>query len=436
MSTKIGSLIKALSKRDMNALRSIYNYRCLTVAQIYELHYKKSIKFENDIVSDSYCRKKMFEFTENGIIERVDSDEGEVLFLTPLGIEIIRSAYDLPVNIYDSNKRVVKRGYYRASELKIAPSYISHQLALNQFMIDFEMEEHDVYWKYYDEKHISSFRNIRPDGLLNVLDIDFFLEMDMASESKKQLYSKWENYRRFLDSKEYSNIERKIIVLFIIENTANPLARIELVKHTVGERLMDKLDSNFEIYVNTKENIMKLINDKIGIAKKQKMDENDEIFKAIASQGFSVALAEKLKTAFGGVEFDFYCRKIDENNRIVVENKKVQEFIVDTYKYAPISVLKKIAFMNVANLHFKKKYKREVSYVIVAESAEQLYRDLKIMDLLVVNNIYYTTYDRIKSRPLHEAIFQFDFLGNIYYFENSGLEERVFEYNVPDSIDS
>lgn len=434
MSTKIGGILKSLSKRDVGALKSVYDFRCLTVAQIYQLHYMKSIKFDNDIVSDSYCKKKIYEFTELGILEKVEYPEGEALFLTTLGIEVVKNAFDFPMNIYDYEKKIVKRGYYRASELRVAPKYISHQLMLNQFMIDFIAREHDVYWKYYDEKHISQFRNIRPDGLLNMLDIDFFLEMDMATESKKQLYNKWENYRRFLDSKEYDNIERKIVVLFIVENTMNPQARIDLIRHTIGERLMDRIDANFEIYVDTMDGMMNLLEDKIGVAKKLKMDENDEIFRSIANQGFSVAMGEKLRDIFGGFEFDFYGRKIDENNHIIVEYGKVQEFVVDSYKHSPFSVLKKVAFINLVNLHFKKRFKREVSYVVVAESEEQIYRDLKVMDLLVVNNIFYTTFERMNTRPIHKALFQFDFLGNLYSFVDSGLDERVFEHNIPERM--
>lgn len=424
--------MKLLSRRDVDALRSIYDFRCLTVAQIYELHYMKSIKFDNEIVSDSYCRKKIYEFTENNVLEKVAYDEGEVLFLTTMGVDVVRHACDFPSNIYDYTKKVVKRGYYRASELKVAPKYIKHQLALNQFMINFILKENDIYWRYYDEKHISQFRNIRPDGLLNMLDIDFFLEMDMATESKKQLYNKWENYRRFLDSAEYDHIERKIIVLFIVENTMNPQSRIDLVRHTLGERLMDRIDSNFEVYVDTMDGIMNILEDKIGIAKGLKLDENDDIFRSIANQGFSVAMGEKLKNTFGGTEFDFYCRKIDENNHIIVENNRVQEFVVDSYKNSPFSIMKKIAFINLVNLHFKKRFNREISYIIVAQSEEQIYRDLKVMDLLVVNNIFYTTYERLKSKPLHQALFQFDFLGNLYSFIDSGLDERTFEYNLPD----
>lgn len=434
--SRLGIILKSLSRRDIDALRSIYNHRCLSVEQIYHLHYMKSLRNDSEIVSDAYCKRKVNEFLELGLIEKVEHFNADVYFLTTKGVNIIRHCFDLPTNIYDMDHGVVRRGYYRAYELKISPRYINHQLSLNQFLIDFKLKDYDIYWKYYDEKHISQFKGIRPDGLLNMLDIDFFIEIDMATESKKQLYDKWENYRRFLDSREYDYIERKITVLFVIENTTNPEARINLVKHTLEARLMDRVDSDFEVYVNTKEEILKMLDEKINIAKKVITDDNDEIFNVMTKHNFSVALGESLRSMFNNIEYDFYCREIDENNHIVVRGNKIQEYIVDNYKYAPFSVLKKIAFLSLNNVYFREKLNRELSYIVIGETEESLYRDLKVMDLLVVDNVYYTTLYRLKNRPFHEALFQFDFLGNIHHFKNNELDDRVFEFNVTDFIEN
>lgn len=435
MSKEFSDIMKALAPRDIEALRSIYNYRCLTVDQIYQLHYMKSLRDSNEIVSDSYCKKKVAEFLELEIVEKVEHIQGDVLFLTTNGVDVVKYYYDLPTNIFNYSKNAVRNGYYRAGELKISPKYTNHQLSLNQFMIDFTLKNFDVVWKYYDEKHLSAFNDIRPDGLLNMLDIDFFIEMDMATESKKQLYEKWENYRRFLDSQEYHFIERKIVVLFVIENTAKPQARIDLIKHTMGARLMDQMDSNFEVYVNTKEGILELLEEKIDALRGKKRSENDNIFKIMAEKGFSVALGENLKHLFNNIEYEFYCRKIDENNHVSVENGRIQEYLIDSYNHAPFSVLKKIAFLSVSNIYFKDKLKRTFAYVVIGESENSLYRDLKIMDLVVVDNVYYTTMDRLKSRPFHQALFQFDFLGNVHTFTDAGLRERTFESNVTGLLD-
>lgn len=434
MNENLANIHKSLSGRDIEALRSVYDHRCLLTEQIYELHYKKSLKTDGETVSDAYCKKKLNELVTLEVLEKVEHVRGDVYFLTTIGIDLVRHSFDLPTNIYDYEKGVIERGYHRAFELKISNKYISHQLSMNQFLIDFKLREHDIYWKYYDEKYISDFRNIRPDGLLRVLDIDFFLEMDMATESKSQLYEKWDNYRRFLDSQEFDHIERKVVVLFIVENTANPQARIDLIKHTLGARLMDKVDSNFDIYIGTCEEMLGLLDYSIDVSNGKIKNESDEIFNAMANHGFSVALGEKLKKTFNGVEYDFYCRIINEQNNVTVENGKIQEYIVDNYKSEPFSVLKKIAFLSLTNVYFREKAGRELSYVVIVESVEQIYRDLKIMDLLVVDNVYYTTLDRLKEKSFAKSLFQFDFLGNVHSFKNNGLDDRVFEFNITEKI--
>ncbi len=426
----VHDILKVLSNRDIEALKSIYDFRCLTTKQIYKLHYMYSTKTPDKVVSDNYCKRKLGELVQLDVLTVKNHPEGDVYFLTNQGINVIRDCYNLPTNVFDYKRQVVERGYYRAFELDISPRYISHQLSLNDFMINFKLEEHDVHYKYLDEKHISELGNIRPDGLLRLLDVDFFLEMDMATESKAQLYEKWDNYRRFLDSSEFQDIERKVVVLFIVENTSNPKARVDLVKHTLGARLMDKVDSDFEIYVGTSEELLGVLNRFILSSDVEIKNISSEISDTISTHGYSVGHGDGLKKIFNGVEYEFYIRKIDENNKIKVEKGKAQEFLVDNYYSEPFSVLKKIAFLNINKVYFKERAGREISYLIVAESIDKLYRDLKIMDLVVVDNVYYTTLKRLKEKPFPEAIFQFDFLGNVHCFNNVGFKDRSFEFNI------
>lgn len=427
--------LERLTNRDLEALMSIYNHRCLTIQMIYELNYMRSYRGDKEeIVSDSYCKKKVAEFEELGIVEVVERLKGDVYFLTRRGVDLLREYFDMPTNIYDSDRGVVKRGYYTAGELKISPKYFNHQLSLNQFMIDFVNRDIDVSWKYYDEKHISEFRTIRPDGLLNVLDTDFFLEIDMATESKNQLYEKWENYRRFLVSSEYDHIDRKIVVFFIVDNTASPQARIDLVKHTLGERLMDKISNNFEVFIGEREDILDILEEKIKASNDGDTIDNT-ILKTVARQGFSVAFGEKLNKIFNDVSYDFYCRKINEDNIVVEENGKLQEYLMDSYKYEPFTVMKKISFLSVNNVYYQEKLNRKLTYVVVGMSEEVLYRDLKILDILLVDNVFYTTFDRLQSREFHDALFQFDYMGNVHTFKNNGLEDRRFEFNIIEKME-
>ncbi|PLS19692.1 hypothetical protein CVD28_04575 [Bacillus sp. M6-12] len=434
MKSAIKDILKSLSQRDVEALKSIYLYRCLTMNQLYQLHYSKSL-LNNELVSDDIAKKKIGELLNFGLIEEVEriskvifGEPDPVYFLTPLGIEVIRYCFDLPTNIYDAKKQVVKRGYYRASELKIYPKNINHQVHLNQFVIDFAQLNLDIGWKYYDEKYVSQFTSIRPDGMLTILDTDFFIEMDMATESKKQLLEKWENYRNFINSREYAYKERKIVVLFVCENTTRIKERTDLVKYTIYERIVDTIDADFDIYVGSREELLTLLSDKMIPALKGEHPQLTEIKKTLVEkEGFHVSNGDILNSVFQGVEFGLYLRKINEDNHIMVENNRIQEFLLDEFSYSALSVLNKMAYLDKSNLFFKQKYNREIAYVVVGESEEQIYRDIKLVDLIGVKNVYFTTFKRLNEQPFHEALFQFDFLGNIQHFSDSGLEERVFE---------
>jgi len=430
VSQKIGDILKAFSQRDMDALKSIYSYRCLSISQIFELHYKKSTRSKED-VSDTYCKKKVAEFINLELIEKVSYGEHEVFFLSSRGVDVVKSHFDLPANIYDSKKQAVRRGYYRASELKISDKYINHQVHTNQFLIEFAVKEYDILWKYYDEKHISQFAGIRPDGLLALAEVDFFIEMDMGTESKKQLLDKWVNYRNFLNSAEYHSMDRKIVMLFVIEGVTKVTERINLVKHTIADGFMDAIDSGIDIYVDTKENLLKMMEDKFILPSGADVSFLNSCKSTLTeTHGFHVAPGEKVKGFFNGTEFAFYGRRKTPNNTIIVENNKVQEYVFDEYSFAPFSVLKKIAYLEQGNIYFRQKFAREISYVVIVDSEKQIYDELKMLNLLAVHNVYYTTPKRLSEKSFHEALFQFDAMGNIHFFKNSGLTELEYEINI------
>lgn len=441
MKKELHNIFKSLASRDIEALRSIYDHRCLTTSQIYEAHYMESQK-TGAVVSDDYCRKKVREFLQGGIIRKEDYLGNEVYFLTSDGIDIVRHAYNLPVNIYDHDRRVVRRGYYTAKELEVFPKYINHQINLNQFVLDFKKVDIPVPWKYYDEKHVSQYSGIRPDGLISMLDIDFFLEMDMSTESKKQLFDKWDNYRNFLASREYAFKERRIVVLFIVENSTRSLNqdeerlkekiknRISLVRYTIFERLLDQMSPDFEIYVGSKDEIVSLIKEKIIPSATASYPYVDKIKNALVDKhGFSIDSGESFKKSLSGAEFAFYVRKTNNGN-VEVSEGRVNEFLLDEYSYSPVSILNKIAYLRKYNIFFRSRYKREIRYIVVVPNVRTLHSDLKLMDLLCTENVFFTTATRLSEMPFHQALFQFDFFGNVYSFSNTALTKRVFEGTI------
>jgi len=430
MKRSISELTNMLSKLDIHILESIYAFRCLNIQQLYQLH-------QDSFSSPKELSHQAEVLCHLDLIKKVEYRNNEfVFFLTPLGVETIRYFLDLPSNIYDNQRKVIKRGYYRASELEIQPKNIHHQVHLNQFVINAQeiFSRHSIQWKYYDEKYVSQYSSIRPDGLISIFDIDIFLEMDMATESKKQLYEKWENYRNFLLSREYLYREKQIILLFIVKESPKSQERIDLVKYTIYERLLDKLDSEFEIYVGTPQNLLHLLEKRI-IPACQGKDPYKLRLKQLLEQihGFSVAEGEGIKNIFNNTRYDFYIRKLNHLNKITIEHNRIQEFLVDDYSFEPSSVVAKIAYMDKNNTFFKTRFNREIAYLVVGKEEQQLFRDLRMVDLIGLPNIFFSTYQRLKEKPFYEAVFQFDLLGNIHHFTNNGLHERVFETNFHDN---
>lgn len=436
MRKSLSELNSLLSQRDLHALKSIYDYRCLTAHQIYQLHFEEVATLDENI-SESYCNSAISKMLEYELIKEVKFKGGQTAyFLTSGGINVIRHHFELPTNIYDAKKKVVRRGYYRASELDMYPKHINHQIHLNQFVIDFQKRKFDVNYKYYDEKNVSNYTHIRPDGLLSILDTDFFLEMDMATESSKQLHEKWENYRNFLLSREYAYREKRIVVLFIIGGTNKVKQRTDLVKKTIYDRLLDVIDSEFEIYVGTSEQLLELLEKRLlPMSKGEIPPSTQKVIDVLTNvHHFNLYYGESVKHQFNNVKYAFYAVKQDDEGNVLMDNNRFQEFVVDDYFSESPTIISKISYHQKNNTFFKGKFGRDICYLIIAKNERQLYDDLRIIDMIGLPNIFFTTYKRLKERPFHEALFQYDLLGNMHHFTNNGLEERVFEDTFSDQI--
>ncbi|WPS85475.1 replication-relaxation family protein (plasmid) [Brevibacillus halotolerans] len=430
MKKHLNELMRSLSLRDVDTLMSIYSFRCLNDQQIYQLHFQQVAPID-ETISKELAKTRIQELLSLQLIKKVEYLGGELAyFLTPSGIEAVRYFFKLPTNVYDRQKKVIKRGYYRASELEIYPKNINHQIHLNQFVIDFQQLKLDIHYKYFDEKHVSKYTNIRPDGMISLLDTDFFLEMDMATESKKQLYEKWENYRKFLTSREYAYREKRIVVLFIIDGTTKIKERTDLIKYTIYERLLDVLDAEFEIYVGTSKDLLYLLKNRLIPACKGVDPYTTKIQKVLQDKhGFHITDGEQVRSIFQGTKYALYMRRLNENNKILIDEGRIQEFLVDDYFFEPTTIVSKVAYMDKNNSYFKSRFNREIAYLVVGKTEEQMYNDLKMVDLIGLKNIFFSTYQRLREKPFYEAVFVFDLLGNLHHFTNDGLEERVFEEN-------
>lgn len=414
--------IPNINRRDLEALKSIYDLRCLTFDQIYQLNYNRAINDYTPITQNT-CKKKIKEFLDNKLLIEREYELGKTcFFITNKGINLIKEAFNIPENIYDLDKNVIKRGYFTAAELNIKTRLINHQIHLNQFYVDFCSLNIKASWNYVDSKHSElQFGGLIPDAILTILDKTIFIETDMGTENKKQISEKWNNYMSFINSGDFKYRDRDIVVLFIIEGQ-NLTDRINLVKYLAYEGLMGIIDPSFDIYIGSRGDIIDLL--------KNKFFPNNNIFNKKAQIdilmrnkfNFLTTSGEKVKNYLNDTEYTWFIRD--------ATNSKI-EFVVDEYFYRPMQTLNKIAYLDYNNTYLLKNYNKQIKMIIICDNEQEIYNDLKVIQALDMNNVYCTTLNRlINSRYLYESLFQFDFLGNIFVFEDENLSKRKFEKNM------
>lgn len=428
MAVSINKILQTLTQADIDSLYSIYQYRCLNKEQLFLMHFKELYP-DNEEMALKHINKRIKQIIKMDLIKEVTYRPNEsVYFLTTNGVEVLRHIFSFPANIYDSNKRTSQRGYFRASELEILPKNINHQVHLNQFVIDYMKTKDLTPVRYFDEKYVNQYAGIRPDGLLSFADADVFLEMDMSTEHKKQLFEKWEHYRTFLNSTEYAYREKRIVVLFIVAGTIQIEKRIDLIKYTIYESLLDMHDGEFEIVVGTHETLQNYLKNYLVPSFTNQVSYKTRIQQILKkNHHFVWSDAERLNRVFDNASFNGYIRKLNDDNKILVEDNRIQEFLVDDYYFSPTDVVSKIAYIEKHNLFFKERFKRDFCYLVVCENERDMLKDLKILDLQGTKNVFFTTEKRLIELPFYEALFQFDVFGNMFRFTNMGLKERVFE---------
>lgn len=419
-----------LSKKDLDVLHNIYLLRCLTVSQIYYNYYKDDYKGVQD-----FKNKKIQELINTGAVEEIlFSSDNSAIFLTRLGIDVVIHEFKIPLNIVNEDGKII-RGYHRAHELKLQPKNIPHQVHLNQFMMDFktiyEYKNLKIPWQYYDEKYLSQYTKIRPDGLIRLLDFDFFLEMDMSTESKTQLIEKWKNYKCFLNSSEHRN-NQKVIVLFIVENTDLIENRKNLIKLTANDIVLNDINDTFDIIVGTKEELLTItFNQLIPDIQKTNYRKANIVNALTSKHGFNVSDASILQKKLGNQDYGFFVRKLDESNNLLIEHNKIQGFLVDYCYPNSMSTIAKISYLESNLAEFNYYYKWKPSYIIITDDLEHLHNDLKLFKLDQIKNVYYTTINDLQSNIFPHALYQFDYNDEIYTFEDTGLITKRYLNTLP-----
>lgn len=404
-----------LDKNDIEMLKLVYKMRCLTIKQVYHRCYEQEITLEE-------LTDKILQMEQENYIKIINFAGSHAILISDNGYKFLKDTV-LTRELIDEDSGKTKKGYNTPRENNLQTKAINHQVHLNEFVIQFEDNLKEIPLgiesEYFDEKNVSKYDLIRPDGLLSTKygknKIDFFLEMDMATETAKQLEEKWTRYKNFMKSnKSYTRNER-IVVLFIIANTDKIEERKRLVMKTILEKF-EGFSPKFEIYIGEKDYLLNLMFDLI-------INKPDYKFylKQIFENKFN--LESKLTTDI--CSLNTYRNKIfnyiEYNNTI---------FLYDDYSKEGVSILDKIQHIMLYIQEIKEKYHQKAFYLINVNDIDKLFTDMTYLNLTQFDNLVFINVNELSNKPFNEVIYTILKDGSIMHFKNDNFEELTFERNI------
>lgn len=428
--------LNRLKQEDLQALSYLYLYRAMDVEQLMESVYNVDTTTPSGKRTRTIIKKRLM--NESLVTVSVYKHEKEALQITNKGIDIVRYARDMPNEIFDENTKAVKRGYYTAADLKLNTRFLNHQIHLNQFMLDFEKKarNYNIPWSYYDEKFLSQYVGMRPDGMITILDHDLFLEIDMATESRAQLIDKWNGYRAFMQTSEFRYKSRKIIVLFDIDNIISEKKiqnRINLVKSTITETILDQINGDFEIIVKKKDDLIDYIFKSLVPRIFHKNNQENMILNYFNKSGYTTSYGYALNEKLLGDFYNYYIRKLTPDGKI--ENKLgiLEEYFLDFYLDEEMSVLHRIDWYQKNTKLYREEYKRDIRLIVVTDDIEKLYEDFRLLGQRVLGqpNIFILDINSFNSRnDVFNNLCQFGIDGEVFSIVTKDLSRREFKYKI------
>lgn len=420
-------ILQAISETDKAVLQAIYTHRCLTENLIHRFFYEKSG------IPQEVSASRIRWLKQKGLIEPMDyGGDFPALFLTTLGIETYRFLFDLPVEVFDPEVGKFKNALRIASDLKMKTNNLKHQMALNEFQLRFDERVAGRFaYTYQDEKFIRMSYAIRPDGLIQMSNVDLFIEIDMATEKHKVLLSKWDHYREFLRSSSYRCKGKKIIMLFALHNVKYIEQRRNVVLSSLQLGLLDTLDSCFEVYIDSPENLLDIVFRNFAPIKELYMKDLERISNMIQKKhGFIFSSSAFMEKIAEKNSYWAYIKKLDKEKHILIQDGRPQEFLFDSYCDRPLSILNQMLNHGNISITITKQFGRKIPYLIMVQDEKSIFQDLVVVNKFDLPNIYFTTEERMNTKTLPEALFQLDIDGNLFHFSDFSLTTRKFEANV------
>lgn len=409
------------TKVDIDFLHKVYEMRCLTLHQVYNYFYKNKYSLKE------LLDKVLIPMQLNKIIKIIPFIGNYAILLDRAGHDYLRDNI-LVKEVLDSDRNKIRRGYNNLGENNMETKMMNHQVHLNEFVLETEENikkinhttDFKIDYKYKDEKQVSKYFYIRPDGLLSldinlnnepVRSIDFFLEMDMATETAKHLTHKFRRYNDFVKSREFYARHEKIIVLFIIANTERLEERKRLIRKTFNENF-NRYNKRFDLFIGTKVECQRFLFN-ISLGKQDSLDIIKDLCAAV------------VKTS--NLELDFINKP-----EYLIKLKNNKTFFYDSYMDSLGSVISRIMYYHSINNAYKLKYKDNIDYLVVVKDPLSTLLDLEALNIVSTERVYFTTIKRLQTMPIYEAIYTYGYDGSISHFTDETFTNMKFEVNLRD----
>ena len=194
--------------------------------------------------------------------------------------------------------------------------------------------------------------------------------------------------------------------------------------------LIDCFDDYFDIVIGTREELLDYAFEWLIPTLQLSNPKHNHFIQLMQNKhNFIVRDADKLST-FLQDTYDFIAYKEDKDNNLVVENGRIQEFLIEDATFSPLGMMHKVDFHKRNSASFRRTMKRGISTIFIVDDEEETEKNLKLANLMSTDDVFYTTMERLEKYELHKALFAFDALGNRFHFANSGLVERIIEKEI------
>ncbi len=395
------SVLSELKSGDKEALHAIYWHRCLNEDQLCSYIYG----------DPEYTLARIKRLVALGLLDIIEyeNDCKCVFCLTVAGVQFVRDTSEIP--LYTIHQRTGKRKYdEQAGTLRPAYGLLRHQTYLNTLSLELIRACSLDPLCYKDSKFASSFTYAQPDGVVELPEFDFFLEMDMGTERSEALKEKWNHYRMYLSSRDYYlRRNKRIIVLFALENVSSPSRRRVSVLSSMFHTGADLLGKSFDCYVGTSSEL-------VSVARKLISGQNKATAQIVTVLNthttFKLYRPKALGTIYSGVYL----------------HSSKKQFLMEDFTDGALSALKNIMHFPALQIGIQEKLGCKPSMLLVCTDENTIYSDLKALQSLGQPDIYYTTISRLCTKPFHEALFQFDPLGNRFHFSDLDLNSHRVVY--------